>query len=78
MKKNIYPYISFHLQMGHDDLFQRISVDLGMTNTFIGLKMSSKLKNLPENFTPRPELQSWPARTKITTFNIVHDEGSID
>merc|ERR1719509_509639 len=36
--------------------------------------MSSKLNDLPEHFTPRPELQSWPARTKITTFNIVHDE----
>merc|ERR1712083_1270029 len=29
---------------------------------------------MAENFTPRPELQGWPARTKITTFNIVHDE----
>ena len=45
------------LQMGHDELFQRISVDLGLNNAFIGLKMSSKLNDLPEHFTPRPELQ---------------------
>jgi len=64
----------FRTVMGHDELFQRISVDLGLNNAFIGLKMSSKLNDLPEHFTPRPELQSWPARTKITTFNIVHDE----
>ena len=43
--------------MGHDELFQRISVDLGLNNAFIGLKMSSKLNDLPEHFTPRPELQ---------------------
>ena len=55
--------------MGHDELFQRISVELGLTNAFIGLKMSSNLNNSPDNFTPRPELQGWPARTKITTFN---------
>ena len=43
--------------MGHDELFQRISVDLGLNNAFIGLKMGSKLNDLPEHFTPRPELQ---------------------
>ena len=60
--------------MGHDDLFQRVSVDLGLTNTFIGLKLTSKMNISPENFTPRPEIHEWPARTKITTFKIVHDE----
>ena len=53
---------------------KRISVDLGLSNAFIGLKMNSNLINAPENLTPRPELQGWPSRTKITTFNIVHDE----
>merc|ERR1739841_132576 len=64
----------FRTVMGHDDLFQRVSVDLGLTNTFIGLKLTSKMNTSPENFTPRPELREWPARTKITTFNIVHDD----
>ena len=52
--------------MGHDELFQRISVDLGLNNAFIGLKMSSKLNDLPEHFTPRPELQ--------VTFNEIDQE----
>ena len=56
--RNAKPYnLCCILQMGHDELFQRISVDLGLNNAFIGLKMSSKLNDLPEHFTPRPELQ---------------------
>jgi hypothetical protein len=66
----------FSFQMGHEDLFDRISRDFTITNTFLIVKLRS---SHPEDYhhlqglTPRPELnRDLPKRVKVTTFNLTH------
>ena len=59
--------------MGNEDLFARISCELGLTNIFVGFKMEPK-DSLPKDLVSKPEIHNerFPARVKLTTFQISH------
>ena len=59
--------------MGNEELFKRISTDISINNMFIGFKMDTKDKILPESLLPKPEFtDEWSSRVKLTTFQISH------
>ena len=63
--------------MFNDQLYDRVSQDLSLTNIFIGLKMpsSSTGTGSVENFVPKPDIEeSWSLRAKLTSFTIVHND----
>ena len=65
--------IFFYFQMGNEELFKRISTDISINNMFIGFKMDTKDKILPESLLPKPEFtDEWSSRVKLTTFQISH------
>ena len=65
--------IHFHIQMGNEELFKRISTDISITNMFIGFKIDTKDKILPNGLLPKPEFtDEWSSRVKLTTFQISH------
>ena len=60
--------------MFNDQLFDRVSQDLSLTNIFIGLKVPSSTTSV-ENCVHKPDIEeSWSLRTKMTCFNIVHND----
>ena len=63
----------FSFQMGNEELFKRISTDISITNMFIGFKIDTKDKILPNGLLPKPEFtDEWSSRVKLTTFQISH------
>ena len=59
--------------MGNEELFKRISTDISITNMFIGFKIDTKDKILPNGLLPKPEFtDEWSSRVKLTTFQISH------
>merc|ERR1712223_798898 len=63
----------FRAVMGNEELFKRISTDISITNMFIGFKIDTKDKILPNGLLPKPEFtDEWSSRVKLTTFQISH------